>query len=62
MKNKKINAEIISDACGKYGVTVDARDCVTSTNKILKADAAKLADRYVLIASAQTEGVGRYGR
>ncbi len=62
MKNKKINAEIISDACGKYGVTVDTRDCVTSTNKILKADAARLADRYVLIASAQTEGVGRYGR
>ncbi len=62
MQDKRLDAKYITEACRKYGVKAETRASVTSTNKILKANAAELSDRYVLVASAQTDGVGRYGR
>ncbi len=46
-----------------YPYEIEVRDCVTSTNSILK-DAAKAGKKAfsVLIASSQTEGRGRVGR
>lgn len=53
---------IEKELCGfPYSITV--RDCVTSTNSILKEEAKQGKSEFsVLIAASQTEGRGRMGR
>lgn len=46
-----------------FPYNIDVRDCVTSTNSILKDEAKKGKTEYsVLIATSQTDGRGRMGR
>jgi BirA family biotin operon repressor/biotin-[acetyl-CoA-carboxylase] ligase len=60
----KVSAERISERLRtKDFYNIRYENSVTSTNTILKAEAAKGADEgYVLVASEQTEGRGRFGR
>lgn len=63
MINMKLDKSFIEKELCDFPYTITVRDCVTSTNSILKEEAKCGKEEYsVLIASTQTEGRGRMGR
>ena len=59
----KMNENYIKEELRGYPYDIDVRDCVTSTNTILKDEAKNGKKEFsVLIASSQMQGRGRMGR